>query len=159
MSMEKQADPEKESMKMIEAALFVSGKAMGVSELAGALGVASIGYVRDAAEKLVAQYSNRDCAISVIKIGEKYIMGLREPYAGKVNGLAGQPDISGGALRALAYISKNEPILQSSMSKSFGPSVYIYVKELIDSDFIKASRSGRTKRLETTQKFKEYFNF
>ncbi len=93
-----------------------------------------------------------------MKIGGRYELSVREPYASKVNGLAGKPDITRGSLRILAYISKNEPIMQNSVVKAFGSSTYDHVRELIEKDFISAKRIGRTKRLTTTARFKEYFN-
>lgn len=149
----------REHMNLVEAALFVSGKAMSADEIAGAVGIASIGYVRKIAEELMNDYKNRNTSIQLIKLGDKYILSVKEQYAARVSSVAGQPDLSKGALRVLAYVSKNEPIMQNNVVKSFGTSVYDYVKELVDNDFIKTNRVGRTKRLETTQKFREYFNF
>ncbi len=146
-------------MNLVEAALFVSGKAMSIEEIANAVGIASIGYVRKTVEELVNEYNNRNTSIQLIRLGDKYILSVKEQYATKVSSVAGQPDLSKGALRVLAYVSKNEPIMQNNVVKSFGTSVYDYVKELVENDFIRTSRIGRTKRLETTQKFKEYFNF
>ncbi len=149
----------REHMNLVEAALFVSGKAMSIEEIANAVGIASIGYVRKTVEELVNEYNNRNTSIQLIRLGDKYILSVKEQYATKVSSVAGQPDLSKGALRVLAYVSKNEPIMQNNVVKSFGTSVYDYVKELVENDFIRTSRIGRTKRLETTQKFKEYFNF
>lgn len=83
---------------------------------------------------------------------------MKEPYASRVNGLAGKPDITKGSLRMLAYISKNEPVMQNSVVKAFGSSTYDHVRELIEKDFVSAKRVGRTKRLATTARFREYFN-
>ena len=155
----RQSDNGREHMDLVEAALFVSGRAMSAQELAASLGIASIGYVKKIADMLIEDYGKRQGPLCVVRIGDKYALSIREPYASRVSGLAGQPDISKGALRALAYISKNEPVMQNSLVKAFGSSVYYYVRELLEGDFIRADRAGRTKRLETTQKFREYFNF
>jgi segregation and condensation protein B len=147
-----------EYKKVAEAALFTSGRAMGPEELAGILGIAAIGYVKTVMDGLVADYEARNGALAVSKIGDKYLLGVREQYISKVNALAGSPDISRSALRILAYVGKNEPVMQNSLVKAFGTSTYDHVKELVEKEFIKAARVGRTKKLETTQKFKEYFN-
>ena len=86
------------------------------------------------------------------------MFSLKEPYASKVAGLASGPDISRGALRILAYISKNDGVLQSSVVKNFGSSVYDYIKELTEKEFIETQKIGRSKKITTTDKFKEYFN-
>ncbi len=149
---------ENEKANILEAALFVSGRAMSAEELAGVAGIASVGYVKRMLDDMAERSKSSSGALCILRIGDKYIMSVKDPYGSIVGSLAGQPDISKGALRILAYISKNEPISQSRIVKAFGSTTYLYVKELIDGDFIKASKEGRTKRLETTQKFKEYFN-
>lgn len=156
---EKSEYPEaNEKENILEAALFVSGRAMSADELAGIVGIASIGYVKKILDQMVENSKSSRNSLCILKIGDKYVMSVKGPYGKIVSALAGQPDISKGALKILAYISKNEPISQSMIVKAFGSTTYIYVKELTDNDFIKAQREGRSKRLETTQKFKEYFN-
>ena len=147
-----------EYKKIIEAALFVSGRAMSADELAQALGISSPGMVGGMADELVEEYGSRDSSLYIMKLGGKYMLAVREQYIGRVNSLGGAPDISRGALRILAYISKDEPAMQSTIVKAFGPSSYDYIKELVEKEFVTAKRSGRTKKLETTEKFKEYFS-
>ncbi|MFI5412440.1 MAG: SMC-Scp complex subunit ScpB [Candidatus Micrarchaeales archaeon] len=148
-----------EYKKLIEAALFVTSKAMSNDELAKVLGIASVGAVSVLVEELITDYESSGSAIGIFKIGDKYIMSVKEPYANKVNELAGAPEMSRGALRILAYVSKNEPVMQNTVVKTFGSSSYDYIHELQEKEFVKANKIGRTKRLETTDKFKEYFNF
>ena len=147
-----------EQANAIIAALFVSGRGMGAEELGAIAGIASVGYVRRILDGIIERYRSEDTPLSVLKIGDKYIMSVKEPYAERVSSLEGQPELSKGAMRILAYISKNEPIIQRNIVRSFGSTTYQYVRELVDGDFVRASREGRSKKLETTQKFKEYFN-
>ncbi len=151
--------PSNDYKKVIEAALFVSGRAMGADELAKVVGIASVGAMDGIMQELMADYDRRDSSLYIMKLGDKYIMSVREAYIGRVNQLAGPPEISKGGLRILAYISREEPAAQSTVVKNFGSSSYGYIKELLEKDFITAKKSGRTKKLETTSKFKEYFNF
>jgi segregation and condensation protein B len=147
-----------EYKRIAEAALFASGRAMGPDELAGILGIAAIGYVKTVMNELTSDYEARNCALIVSKVGDKYLLSVRDQYLSKVNTLAGSPDISKSALRILAYVGKNEPVMQNSLVKAFGTSTYDHVKELVEKDFVKTARVGRTKKLETTQKFREYFS-
>jgi chromosome segregation and condensation protein ScpB len=148
----------REHKNLIKAALFASGKAMGMEELAAALGISSIGYLKQLLGELVEECRTSDDPFSVVLAGSRYELALKEPYAGRVNQLAGKPDITRGSLRILAYISKNEPIMQSSIVKAFGGSTYDHVRELADKGFISAKRFGRTRRLATTSRFREYFS-
>lgn len=149
---------EREQVNLVEAALFASGKAMSAQEISQAIGIASIGHVKKLVDGLIEEYSKRDGSICVIRLGDKYIMSIKDSYAGRVSSVAGQPELSKGALRALAYISRNEPLMQSGLVKAFGSGVYDHVHELLENDFVRATKEGRSKKLETTQKFKEYFN-
>ncbi len=150
---------ETENKHMVEAALFVAGHALGIDEISKSTGIMSPGYLKKVLAELASDYDrNSNTALKLFEIGNKYMLGLKEPYARKVNDLAGSPDITKGALRILAYISKNEPLMQNVIVKAFGSASYEYIKELAEKDFITASRVGRTKKLQTTQKFKEYFN-
>jgi segregation and condensation protein B len=147
-----------EHMRVAEAALFVSGKAMGLDDIAKVLGVASMGYVKKLMEELMHDYEGNKSALTVVNIGDKYALAVKSAYASKVNDLAGAPDISKGALRILAYIGRNEPIMQNSIVKAFGSSTYDHMKELLEKEFVTSQKKGRTRRIETTQKFREYFS-
>lgn len=144
--------------KIIESALFVSGRALELEELAKIAGIGSIGHIKRIMEELARDYEARDTALLISRVGDKYALGVRNEYAERVGALAGAPEISRSSLRILAYISKNEPVMQNSIVKAFGSSTYDHVKELQEKEFIRAMRMGRTKRIETTEKFKEYFS-
>ncbi|MGC8730417.1 MAG: SMC-Scp complex subunit ScpB [Candidatus Micrarchaeia archaeon] len=143
--------------KLVEAALFVSAKPMSIEELATFLGVASVGYVANLVKDLSEEYETRDTSLTISKIGDKFLISLKEPYLSKVSSLAGSPDISKPALRILAYISKNNPILQSKLVSIFGSSAYSYIHELQEQEFITTKKIGRTKKIQLTDKFNIYF--
>lgn len=152
--MEEQA----EHKKLIEAALFMSQNAIGINELVGATGIMSPGKIQTLVKELIEDYSKRETALMLIEIGGKYMFALKEPYATKVSGLAIGPDLTRGALRLLAYVSKNPEVLQSSVVRIFGGSTYEYMKELTEKEFVETKKIGRSKKIFTTAKFKEYFN-
>ena len=158
MPMADQRAKDPEHKRIAEAALFVSGRALDVNELAKVLGVMSIGYVKELMEELMTDYQSGSSAFMVERLGDRYTLGIKQQYVEKVNSLAGAPDLSKGALRILAYISKNEPVMQNSIVKAFGSSTYDYMKELLEKEFIKRTPVGRTKKVETTPTFREYFN-
>lgn len=147
-----------DNKRLIEAALFMSQSAMGLSELVSATGIMSPGHIQTLINELQEEYKNKDTSLQILEIGGKYMFTLKEPYASKVSSLATGPDISKGALRLLAYVSKNEGVLQSELVKIFGSTTYEYAKELTEKEFIEARKSGRSKKVGTTLKFKEYFN-
>jgi segregation and condensation protein B len=144
--------------RLIEAALFMSPNAMSVSEISKATGVASPGIVEKMLTELIAEYDQSSTALRIMPISGKYMFSLKDPYASKVSSLANGPDISRGALRVLAYIAKNEEVLQSQLVKYFGSSVYEHVKELTEKEFIESKKFKRSKKISTTPKFNEYFS-
>jgi Predicted transcriptional regulator containing the HTH domain len=142
---------------MVEAVLFLSGKAISTADISKITGIVSVGQISKFLREIENEYRERDTPIIINEIAGKFIMELREPYASRLSGLANQPEISKGALRILAYISKNEPIMQNRIVNTFGDSAYQYIKELVEKEFITTEREGRTRRISTTKKFSEYF--
>lgn len=144
--------------RIMESALFVSGRAMDLEEMAKVAGIGSIGHAKKVLAELIKDYNSRDTALMISEAGGKYSLGVKNEYAEMVGSLAGAPEISKSSLRILAYISKNEPVMQNSIVKAFGSSTYDHIRELQEKEFVRSMRAGRTKRIETTDKFKEYFN-
>lgn len=144
--------------KLIEAALFMSPNALGIEELKAITGIASAGHVEAAARQLMEEYRARDTALEIVEIDKRFIFGLKEPYASKVGKFASGPDITKGSLRVLAYVSRNDNILQSELVKLFGASTYDHMKELAEKGFVESKKQGRSRRISVTNKFREYFN-
>jgi chromosome segregation and condensation protein ScpB len=151
-------DSEQEYKKLIEAALFMSPNALSLSEIGAATGIASPGIIERLVSQLITEYDGRDTSLRIMAISGKYMFSLKDEYVSKVSSLAAGPDLSKGALRILAYISKNEDILQSDLVKYFGTSTYEYMKELADKEFVESHKYKRSKKIATTPKFREYFS-
>ncbi len=147
-----------EYRKLVEAALFMSPKAMNLADISEATGIASAGSLQSILENLVEAYKKADTALEIIELDRRYMFSLKEPYASRMGKLAGSPDISKGALRILAYVSRNEGTVQSDLVKALGEATYEHVKELVEKGFVETKRHKRSKSIKTTNKFKEYFN-
>ena len=146
-----------EEMRVIEAALFMSPDPIDVRDLARIAGLGAIGYVDELIKKLNEEYEKNGNAMVIKKIGNAYQMTLKDEYFNLVAGLAKESEIRVGALKVLAYISKNEPIMQSKLAKIFGSGVYDYVKELTEKGFLHCEKKGISKEIRTTEKFRDYF--
>ncbi|MEM0146882.1 MAG: SMC-Scp complex subunit ScpB [Candidatus Micrarchaeaceae archaeon] len=142
---------------LVEAALFMSSRALSINEIAKIAGIGSLGQVDSYIKRLIEEYKNRNTALEIEEIGGKYLLTIKQEYASKVSSLASGPEISKGALRLLAYVSKNNGILQSELVKAFGESTYAHVKELVEKEFVSSKKQGRSKKLFVTEKFNEYF--
>ncbi len=153
-----QAPPEMlEAKSIIEAALFMSTSPMTVRTLSKISGLNSWKLVQDKLKELQNEYEQRGSAIVISFEEGGYIMRLKPEYERKVSGLAKEAELSRGAIKTLAVIAKNDGMAQSKLAKMIGSSVYDYVKELVETQFITAEKKGRTKVLKTTKKFSEYF--
>jgi segregation and condensation protein B len=147
----------KEEKKLIEAALFISGRGMTLEELRTLTGIGALGYLQKVLAELQKEYEDRGSAIELIEAGGRYEMRVRNQYIGRVKEFAQDTEISKSALRTLAYISKNDGILKSNLVRKIGTQAYLDVKELVQADFVHSRKAGRTSKLTVTEKFKKYF--
>ncbi len=147
----------KEEKKLIEAALFISGREMSLEELRTLTGIGALGYLQNTLSEIQEEYHNRGSAIEIIEVGGKYAMRVSNDYIGKVKEFAQDTEISKSALRTLAFISKHDGMLKSLLVKKIGTQAYMDVKELVQAEYIKPKKAGRSSKLFLTEKFKKYF--
>ncbi len=146
-----------EHEKIIEAALFMSSRPLSLGELGKLIKVAAPGFVAQKVKEVQDAYERGGSSIEVAEEGGKYYMRLRQEYVNYVKDFAQAAEISKHSLRTLAYISKNEGILKSQLCKRLGSTIYKDVSELTEKGFVSQKKSGRSKAITTTPKFKSYF--
>ena len=146
-----------EPKRLIEAALFMSGREMSVPELKKLTGIASAGHVRSMIDELSAEYENNGSAIEIFEADGSYLMKVKDDYVSNVRQFAQSVTISKSALRTLSYIAKHNGILKSEVVKRIGTSIYDDVKELVANGFILQRKYGRSSKLFLTDKFRAYF--
>lgn len=143
------------SDRYVEAALFIAGKPIAVSEIEAGQEL-DARTIRAALNRLIDEYASSDRAIEVIKMGTKYAMQVKEEYRPKAQAVA-VPEISKESLKIASLIGYYQPILQSKLAALAGPSVYDGVRELEEKGLIKAKPKSRSVELTTTSRFIEYF--
>jgi|GEM_PF-801723 len=146
-----------EEKRVIEAALFISGKELTIEDMRRLTGIAALGYLQNTVNALKKEYSEKGSAIEIIEVEGKYSMRIKDEYLGRVKQFAQDSEISKSGLRTLAFIAKHDGILKSEVVKKIGAQVYEDVKELVQSGFVKTHKAGRTAKLNVTDKFKTYF--
>ncbi len=151
------SEAELDPIRVLEAALFMSSKPLSLSELARVSGIAAPGFVEEQLKKLQAEYAQKGSAMTIACEAGKYLMRLKPEYEKRVGSLAGEADVSAGAAKVLGLVSKNEGIEQAKLVRILGTTVYDYVGELVEKEFLTSERKGRTKALRTTQRFRDYF--
>ncbi len=146
-----------EPRRLIEAALFMSGRELSLSELKKLTGIASAGHVKTMVQELVEEYKKKGSALEIFEANDAYLMRVREEYLGSARQFAQESEISKAALRTLSYIARHNGILKSEVVKRIGPIIYDDVRELVERGFIFQRRFGRSSRLFLTDKFRAYF--
>ena len=147
----------KEEGKIIEAALFMSSRAMSLEEFRTLTGIGALGYLQKVMGELMKDYDDRGSSVEIVEMDGKYMMRVRNDYLSRVKEFAQDTEISKAALRTLAYISKHDGILKSILVKKIGTVIYGDVKELVQNGFLKPKKAGRSSKLFLTEKFKIYF--
>ena len=146
-----------EPKRLIEAALFMSGREMSVPELKKLTGIASAGHIRKMIDGLSGEYEKRGSAIEIFEADGTYLMRVKDDYVGNVRQFAQSLTISRSALRTLSYIARHNGILKSEVVKRIGTVIYEDVRELVQNGFILQRKYGRSSKLFLTDKFRAYF--
>jgi len=146
-------------MRIIEAALYVSGKPLDVPTLAGLIKSQSEERVRKLARALMSRYENAHSAMEVIELKDgRLLMQLRPRFVNHVKRLATRQLLTPGPLRTLSFIAMKQPVSQVYVVRVRGKLAYGHVKELREMGLIEGEKLGRSKILRTTPSFADYFN-
>ena len=140
---------------VVEAALFSAGRPIEAKEMAQYVGMDE-DKIKVHLKALAEDYSSRDSAIEVIKVGKKYVMQLKGDYADRVSMVA-ERNISTDLLKTAALIAYHQPILQSSLMRMVGSKTYEHVRELKGMNLIVARPKGNSLELSTSKSFPDYF--
>ena len=141
---------------LIEGALYAAGRPLDIEELSIKLDIKKK-VVETLINELATEYLERNSAIIIANVGEKYQMQLRPQYIEKISKFSKGGGIAEKYLRTLTIIALKQPILKSTLVKIRGSGAYEHVKYLIDNGLIKAVKKGRTFELTTTDKYSEMF--
>jgi segregation and condensation protein B len=147
---------EAESVKKIEAAMFISGRYLSIQELVTLTDVNPI-----LLKKLLADLEDKfkESGIDVIREGEKWKMDVAAEYRDVVNRLAtGESEFSRAEQETLAIIAYKQPMKQSVLVKIRGNKAYDHVKRFVEIGLIVKKRAGHTSELNLSDSFYDYFH-
>jgi len=141
----------------IEAILYLKGKPLSISEIAE-YAACDRAAVEEGIIELIDEYAHRDSALEVVETPNGYSLQLRSDFYDLVQTLI-PVELGLGALRTLAAIALNSPILQTELIELRGSGAYQHVQELVALGFVKKRRDGdsRSYSLQVTPKFHQYF--
>lgn len=140
----------------VEAVLFAAGKPLSAKELADALGQSDPRPVQRAVRTLEETYRNRQSALEVRKVGERYALQLQERYVPIVHAVT-PVEMAPRTVKALTLIAYHQPVLQSVLVRMIGDGAYGEVQHLRGLGLVHTEPKGATLELTTTRRFAEYF--
>jgi segregation and condensation protein B len=141
----------------IEAILYLKGKPLSLGEIAE-YAACDRATVEEGMIELMDNYAHRESALEVVETPAGYSLQLRSDFHDLVQTLI-PVELGLGALRTLAAIALNSPILQSDLINLRGSGVYQHVPELVELGFVRKRRDNesRSYSLQVTSKFHQYF--
>lgn len=141
----------------IEAILYLKGKPLSLGEIAEYAGC-DRATVEEGIMELMDNYAHRDSALEILETPNGYSLQLRSDFHDLVQKLI-PVELGLGALRTLAAIALNNPILQTDLIELRGSGVYQHVPELVELGFVRKRRDNdsRSYSLQVTPKFYQYF--
>lgn len=141
----------------IEAILYLKGKPLSIGEIAE-YAACDRATVESGIIELIDDYAHRESALEVVETPDGYTMQLRSDFHDLVQTLI-PVELGVGALRTLAAIALNSPILQSDLINVRGSGAYQQVQELVELGFVRKRRDSdsRSYSLQVTPKFHQYF--
>ncbi|MEX2704773.1 MAG: SMC-Scp complex subunit ScpB [Candidatus Freyrarchaeum guaymaensis] len=150
----------KDAKMIIEAALYAAGRPLSLEKIAEIAKIDNLDYADELVRQLIREYGERGSALEIVALpGSKYVLQLKPSYSNKISNVASRGLLSLGELKTLAYIALKQPIEQSKVARARGSHSYKHIKKLEELGFLKFERTGRTKILETTEMFADYFGF
>ncbi|MEM2081557.1 MAG: SMC-Scp complex subunit ScpB [Candidatus Bathyarchaeia archaeon] len=145
-------------LKLLEAALYVAGRPLSLTELSSVLNTRSQQKTKKYLKALMQEYSSRNTALEILELkDERYVLQLKAEFTPLVKKLVNKPLLSAGPLKTLAYIAYRQPVTQKRVIQVRGQHAYGHIKLLKDMGLVATERSGRSMSLRTTDYFADYF--
>ena len=149
-----------EDTRLVEAALYISGRPLSLHEIQKATQIPTLKAVRKIIQELMEEYNQRAGALEIVRLPrQRFVLQLDPQLSEDVGGLAPQGLLSLGELKTLIYIALSQPVFQSNVVLYRGSHSYKHIKNLEAHGFIEAKKVGRTKELSTSEMFADYFGF
>jgi len=140
----------------VEAVLFAAGKPLNAKEIAAGLELDDPRPVQRAVRTLEQTYANRQSALEVRRVADRFALQLREEYVPAVHAVT-PVEMAPRTLKALTLIAYHQPILQSVLVRMIGVVAYEEVQHLRGLGLVRTEAKGSTLELTTTKRFAEYF--
>lgn len=146
-----------ELKKWLEALLFAAGRYMTLGELKTLCAVEEQNLICEAIKELREEYASRLSPLTVIGDHDAWKITVVHDYLDIVEGIMPEMEFDRPLLETLAVVAWRQPILQSEVVKIRSSTAYEHIHDLLEKNFIKREKYGRSFVLKTTKQFSEYF--
>src|SRR3989344_2024290 len=147
---------EKENLRKVEAALFISGKFMNLQELVALTDVNPI-LLKKILEDLKDNY--KDSGVEIVNKNNLWKMDVSQDFTWMVNKLAtGSSEFSKAEQETLVIIAYKQPIKQSVLVKIMGNKAYDHIKKYFEMGLVNKKRFGHTWDISLNDSFYDYFS-
>jgi len=153
---EMDSSQEIESIKRVEAALFIAGRFLTIQELITLTDVNPI-----LLKKILADLQDKykDSGIEITKRDNLWKMDVAQEYSNIVNKLAtGSSEFTKAEQETLAIIAYKQPMKQSVLIKIRGNKGYDHIKRFVSLNLINKKKMGHTAELTLSENFYDYFH-
>lgn len=145
-----------ESLRKIEAALFISGRFMTLQELVALTDINPI-ILKKVLGDLLDAY--KDSGIEIVQRDNMWKMDVSSDFSWMVNKLAtGSSEFSKAEQETLAIIAYKQPMKQSVLIKIRGNKAYDHVKKFSEMGLIVKKKQGHTSEISLSGDFYDYFH-
>jgi chromosome segregation and condensation protein ScpB len=144
-----------ETKRILEAALFVAGRSLSFDEIAAILKCEKENVLPQIEELQKEMDAGATCLQIEIE-DEKAEMQVKPAYLQHISSLS-KVELSRKAMKILALVAKKGELLQSDLHDYFKGDIYAYVTELKEKGYLASEKSGNTRKLKPTLKFREEF--
>jgi segregation and condensation protein B len=141
----------------VEAVLYSTGRKTTVEEIAN-LVKSPPEEVKQALKELQEDYDKRDSALMITGAEGLWKIDVKEKYGELCRNIISETDINKSTMETLAMIAYNQPAIQCDIIKKRTNKAYDHLSEIESLGFIVREKYGRTKKINLTQKFYDYFD-
>jgi segregation and condensation protein B len=146
-----------EKKALLEAALFIAEDPMETDDIAAILNVGSKGFVQQVIDELREDLQDDKRGLEIIETELGYRMQVKKEFIEEIKHLAQHQDMSDAALRTLSLVAYNAPVKQNKIIEIRGNRAYSQIRDLENRGLIQSEKDGRTKVLDVTDEFLDYF--
>jgi len=149
---------EKESIQIVEASLFISGRFLSLQELIMLTDLNPL-MLKEILNRLEKKYKRDSGVLKLVNKNNSWKMDVSEKYHYLINKLAtGEAEFTKAEQETLAIIAYKQPIKQSIVIKIRGNKSYDHIRKFRELGLVIAKKVGRTNELSLSEEFYEYFN-